>query len=103
MTRGQSGWGGHTNKISVLEVEAVELVAGLFRVHDVFVDYECSAFCVVGDALADLAGFIVSSVRSEKSVKLSFECNRSRFLKSATYRTGPNLPKRSKSSSGVTL
>ena len=42
------------DEVSVLEVEAVELVAGLFGVYNIFVDDECGAFCVVGDAMADL-------------------------------------------------
>lgn len=42
------------DEVSVLEVEAVELVAGLFGVYNIFVDHECGAFCVVGNALADL-------------------------------------------------
>ena len=43
------------NKIPVLEVEAVEFVAGALGVHDVFVDDEGGAFGVGRDALADLA------------------------------------------------
>ena len=42
------------HEISVLEVESVKLVACLFGVYNILVDNECGAFCVVGDALADL-------------------------------------------------
>lgn len=43
------------NQVTVLEIEAVELVAGLFCIHYVFIDNEGCAFGVVGDALADLS------------------------------------------------
>jgi hypothetical protein len=42
------------DEVSVLKVETVKLVACLFGVYDIFVDNEGGAFCVVGDALADL-------------------------------------------------
>ena len=45
-----------TDKVTILEVEAVQLVASLLRVHDILVDDKGSALGVVGDALADLAG-----------------------------------------------
>lgn len=79
-----------TDEVAVLEVEAVQLVASRLGVHHVLIDNECGALCVVGDALADLAGAISVQSKRWKAWK-------------ATYRTGPNLPKRSKSSSGVTL
>jgi hypothetical protein len=44
-----------TDEVSVLKVEAVELVASRLRIHYVFIDNECCALGVVGDALADLA------------------------------------------------
>jgi hypothetical protein len=44
-----------TNKIAVLEVEAIESVAGLLCIHHILVDNKCGALGVVGDALADLA------------------------------------------------
>ena len=44
------------DEVAVLEIVAVELVASLFCVYDIFVNDECGALCVVGDALADLAG-----------------------------------------------
>jgi len=44
-----------TNEISVLEVEAIQLVAGLFCIHNILVNDERGAFGVVGDTLADLA------------------------------------------------
>ena len=43
------------DEIAVLEVEAVQLVAGGFGVHDIFVDDEGGAFGVACYALADLA------------------------------------------------
>lgn len=45
----------HTDEVAVLEVEAVELVAGLLCIHHVFVDDERSALGVVGNALSHLA------------------------------------------------
>jgi hypothetical protein len=81
----------HTNKVTVLEVEAVQLVASLLRIHHVFIDDERGAFGIRGDTLADLATRGVSRV-SEGGEK-----------DADAYRIGPNLPKRSKSSSGVTL
>lgn len=45
-----------TDEVTILEVEAVELVARRLGVHYVFIDNESGAFGVVGDALADLAG-----------------------------------------------
>ena len=44
-----------TDEISVLEVEAVELVASRLGVHHVFIDNEGGALGVVGDTLTDLA------------------------------------------------
>lgn len=49
-----------TNKVSILEVEAIELIASLLSIHYVLIDNECGPFGVVGDTLADLAGFTVS-------------------------------------------
>lgn len=49
-----------TDKVTALEVEAVQLVARLLRIHDVFIDDEGSALCVAGNALADLAAGDVS-------------------------------------------
>ena len=43
------------DEIAILEVEAVQLVAGALGVHDIFVDDEGGAFGVCRDALADLA------------------------------------------------
>jgi hypothetical protein len=43
-----------TDKISILEVEAVQLVARLLCIHHVFIDNECRALGIVGDSLADL-------------------------------------------------
>ena len=44
-----------TNKISILEVEAIQLVAGLLGVHDVFKDDVGGALGVVCNALTYLA------------------------------------------------
>lgn len=49
-----------TDKISVLKIETVQLVAGLLCVHDIFVHDEGGAFGIVGDSLTDLAGIRVS-------------------------------------------
>lgn len=40
-----------TNKITILEVKAVQLVARLFRIHDVLVHHESGAFGIAGYAL----------------------------------------------------
>lgn len=45
----------HTDQVSALEVEAIELIACLLGVVCVLVDHECCAFGVVGNALTDLA------------------------------------------------
>ena len=79
------------NQVAVLEVEAVQLVARGFAVEHIFVDDKGGAFGVVGDALADLAG------RGGQYVRVFTQDVR------ITHRMGPNLPKRSKSSSGVTV
>jgi len=54
-----------TDEVAVLEVEAVELIAGLLGIHHVFIDDEGSALGVRGDALTDLAtpGVSMSSTR----------------------------------------
>lgn len=90
---GRGFYGVRTDEIAVLEVEPVQLVAGLLRVHDILVDDEGGAFGVVRDALADLAGGFVSGLQTSCAIG----------ERVATHRTGPNLPKRSNSSSGVTL
>lgn len=43
-----------TDKVTALEVEAVQLVASLFCIHYVVIDNEGSTLCVGSDALADL-------------------------------------------------
>lgn len=55
-----------TDEVAILEVETIQLVAGGFGVHDILVDDERGALCVVGDALADLARG-VSMAKSEDS------------------------------------
>ena len=42
------------DEIAILEVEAIQLVAGGFGVHDILVDDEGGALCVVRNALANL-------------------------------------------------
>lgn len=44
-----------TDKITILEVEAVELVAGLLRIHYVLIDHEGRSLGTSGNALANLA------------------------------------------------
>lgn len=43
-----------TDKVSVLEVEAVQLLEGVLRVHRIPEDDIGGSLCVDGDALADL-------------------------------------------------
>lgn len=43
------------DQISILEVEAIQLIACLFRVHDILVHDEGGAFGAVGGSLTDLA------------------------------------------------
>lgn len=50
-----------TDEVAVLEVEPVQLVAGLFRIRDVFIYHERSALGVCSDALAYLAGILLAS------------------------------------------
>lgn len=47
-------------EVAILEVEAVQLIAGALCVHDIFKDDEGGAFGVVGYALANLPGAQVS-------------------------------------------
>jgi len=44
-----------TDKVTVLEVETVELVAGLLCVHHILIDHESRSLGRVGNALAYLA------------------------------------------------
>lgn len=84
-----------TNKITVLEVKAVQLVAGLFCIHDILVHHEGRAFGIAGYTLSYLTALH----------GLSVPCSSKRVARGggAAYRTGPNFPKRSNSSSAVTL
>lgn len=56
-----------TNEISVLEVEAVQLIASLLCIHDILVDDERRALRVIRDSLTDLAAewSVSSLVRPE--------------------------------------
>ena len=47
-------WGKHTDKVAVLKVVAVQLVARLLRIHHVFIDDEGGALGVARDALSNL-------------------------------------------------
>ena len=43
-----------TDEISILEVEAVQLIAGLLGIHDVLIHDKCRSLRIVGDTLTDL-------------------------------------------------
>ena len=81
-----------TDEVAVLEVEAVELAAGLLRIHYILIDHKSRSLGRVGDALAYLA--------AEKGQSWGF-WGLSQSMEA--YRIGPNFPKRSNNSSGVTL
>lgn len=93
MDQRHGAWYAHTDKVSALEVEAVQLVAGLLCVHDVVIDNEGSSLCVGGNALADLTVYSINQYCAWRRER----------AREVTYRMGPYLPKSSKSSSGVTL
>lgn len=57
-----------TDEVPILEVEAVQFVAGGLRIHDILVDDKSGPLCVVGDTLSDLAAAISIAV-SEDSVE----------------------------------
>lgn len=44
-----------TDEVTALEVEAVQLVAGLLRIHDVVIDNKGGSLGIGSNALADLA------------------------------------------------
>lgn len=52
-----------TDKITILEVEAVELVAGLLRIHYVLIDHEGRSLGAAGDTLTNLAAENIVSNR----------------------------------------
>jgi hypothetical protein len=52
----KSLWG-LTNEIAILEVEAVQFIAGLLGIHHVLIDDKRRPLCVVGDTLTYLATF----------------------------------------------
>lgn len=81
----------HTDKVTVLEVVTIQLVARLLCIHYVFIDNEGSALGIAGNTLSNLT---VRGVRIIRVIVAGVE---------NTYRIGPYFPKRSKSSSGVTL
>lgn len=80
-----------TNKIAILEVETIQLVTRLLRVHNIFVNNKRCTLSSIGSALPDLSVLRISAGVSEIAWMRGI------------YRIGPNFPKRSKSSSGVTL
>ena len=50
-------WTSHairTDQIPILEIETVQLITGLFRVHDIFVHHERSTFGIIGYPLSYL-------------------------------------------------
>ena len=59
------GWARRTNEISILEVEAVQLIASLFGVHHVLIDNERCSLCVIGDSLANLSVELVSIILAD--------------------------------------
>lgn len=89
------------DEIPVLEVEAVELITGSLRIHDIFVNDKRCAFGLLVDALPDLA----ARGQSETPSPFATYGGRSADGRGSelAYRMGPNLPNRSNSSSGVTL
>ena len=60
----------HTDEISILEIEAIQLVAGLLGIHDIFKHDESGTLGIVRDALTYLTGF--QSVVSQTTVSESF-------------------------------
>lgn len=79
----------HTDKVTVLEVEAVQLVARLFCIHHVFIDDEGGPLGIACNALSNLSAWGVNSSSTGGKGK--------------PYRMGPYFPNRSNNSSGVTL
>ena len=51
--------GRRTDEITVLEVEAVQLVARLLGIHYVFIDNECRSFGIIRNSLTDLTRWSV--------------------------------------------
>ena len=58
----------HTDKVAVLEVVTVQLVARRLRIHHVLIDDEGSALGIAGNALPDLA---VSTYKRRSTMKES--------------------------------
>jgi hypothetical protein len=96
-----------TNEVSILEVEAVQLVASLLRVGYVFIDNEGGALGVVGDTLSNLATkdrqYKIRQAHLDSARQHCCDQERSSSFRGYAYRMGPNFPKRSNNSSGVTL
>lgn len=92
-----------TDKIAVLEVEAVQLVTRLLGVDHVLIHDKSGSLGVVRNTLADLAGRRMSEYAFREQSSLRTGDDWSMFTRRPTYRMGPNLPNRSKSCSAVTL
>lgn len=69
------------DEVAVLEIEAVELVAGLFGVYNILVDNECGALCVVGDALTDLTDSWSAQCRARVGKREWHSPNRTKLAK----------------------
>ena len=97
------GGPGRTNEIAVLEIEPVQLVASLLRIDHILVDHKCSPFGVAGYPLADLTmlEILVSPCFLKYTILRATSIGSLHLW--YTHRTGPNLPNKSNSSSGVTL
>lgn len=75
-----------TDEISILEVEAVQLVTSLLSIHDIFIDNKSSAFGISCNPLANLATSTISQVarklhRLETRSSCSDSPHRSEFAK----------------------
>lgn len=77
-----------TDQVSVLKIEAIELIACLLGVVNVLVDHECCALRVVGDTLANLP-------TNPKKIKLICQRRDSR-CNERTQMTVPDRPKLAK-------
>lgn len=56
-----------TNEIAVLKVETVQFVAGLLRIHDIFVDHKSCTLGVAGNALSNLAAKVLKTAYIEEN------------------------------------
>jgi len=79
-TEGARNGVGRTDEVAILEVEAVQLIASLLGIHDIFVYDESSALGGVGDALTDLAGWVSVTVQPAMSAQRFASALRSKRL-----------------------